>query len=693
MHRRPRATLAVPNALAVTAALTLTGAVQPTAAATADHPHRPVIHFSPDRNWMNDPNGLIHHDGLYHLYFQYNPEGDRWGNMSWGHATSPDLVHWTEQPVAIRFTEQEHVFSGSIVYDEHNTSGLGTPENPPLVAAYTSAYTPASERPGVQAQSLAYSLDGGYTWERHAGNPVLDIGRSDFRDPKVFRYEEGGYWVMAAVVATEYTVHFYRSENLRDWEFLSDFGPAHAADGIWEVPDLFELPVDGDPDDTRWVLIVNLSPGAITGGSGAQYFVGDFDGITFTPDHLVDPGPPPGDLIADFENGYGDWDVVDDLDGTGGPGPFGDAPAGGTLPHQQQVLGRVGDGLVNTYLGGDGPRGHATSPEFTVGRDHINLKVGGGHHPDTGDGGHASVDLLVDGEVVRTATGRNTEHLDWVAWDVSEFAGRTARIRIDDDATGQWGHVLVDHIVQSDHPQPGLAAYDWLDHGRDHYAAVSFNDAPGGERITMAWMNNWQYAEATPTAPWRGAMTLPRRLELRTVDGRPRLFQNPVDRLTEVYGDPVLDRPRIPVTPHQGYALPSVGQGRAYQVEATLRPDRAQEFGLRVHEGGGQAAVVGYDTRTEELFVDRTNSGNTGFHHAFPSRSAARLPLTDGAVRLRVVVDTSSVEVYAADGLVAFTELVFPDPAHTGLSLYALGGHGIAEDVTVRPLVPDGSGH
>lgn len=698
MHRRPTAgprrprrrpaLTALSAALAATAALTLTGAVNPTA---ADHPHRPVVHFTPAGNWMNDPNGLIHHDGLYHLYFQYNPEGDRWGNMSWGHATSPDLVHWEEQPLAIRFTGQEHVFSGSIVFDEHNTSGLGTAGNPPLVAAYTSAYTSASDRPGIQAQSLAYSLDGGYTWERYAGNPVLDIGHTDFRDPKVFRYDDGGdgYWVMATVVATERTVHFHRSDDLINWEFMSSFGPAHAVDGIWEVPDLFELPVDGDPGDTRWVLLVNLSPGAVAGGSGAQYFVGDFDGTRFTPDRLLDPGPPEGTLIADFENGYGDWEVVNDLDGTGTPGPFGDAPAGGTLPGQQEVLGRVGEGLVNTFVGGDAPRGHATSPAFVIERDHIALKVGGGNHPNTGGSGHASVDLVVDGEVVRTATGRDTEHLDWTNWDVTEFAGRTARLRVDDDATGQWGHVLLDHAVQTDRPQPGLADYDWLDHGRDHYAAVSFNDTPDGARVTMAWMNNWQYAEDTPTSPWRGAMALPRRLELRTADGRPRLFQNPVDQLADVYGEPLLERPRIPVGP-RGHRLPSAGPGRAYQVEATLRPGEAEEFGLRVHEGGGQATVVGYDAAAGELFVDRTRSGDTGFHHAFPSRSTAALPLTDGAVRLRVVVDTSSVEVFADGGRVTFTELVFPDPARTGLSLYAVGGRGTAEEVTVRPLEPGG---
>ncbi|KOX15389.1 glycoside hydrolase family 32 protein [Nocardiopsis sp. NRRL B-16309] len=690
--RRPAGTTArtATIALVTGAALTLTGAAAPAAAET-DHPHRPRIHFTPAQNWMNDPNGLIHHDGVYHLYFQYNPEGDRWGNMSWGHATSTDLLTWEEQPLALPYTDDEHVFSGGIVFDEHNTSGLGTAENPPLVALYTSAYTGASERPGIQAQSAAYSLDGGYTWERYDGNPVLDIGSGEFRDPKVFWYEEGGYWVMATVVATEHTVHFHRSDDLLEWEFLSDFGPAHADGGVWEVPDLFELPVDGDPDDTRWVLIVNLNPGSVAGGSGAQYFVGDFDGTAFTPERLVETGPPDGEVFAGFEDGYGGWEVVNDLDGLGGEGPFGTEPAAGTLDGQHPVTGYEGERLLNSFVGGDAPRGHATSPEFTIDRDFVNLLVGGGHHPRTGGGGHASVDLVVDGEVVRTATGQDSESLDWVSWNVADLVGHTARLRVEDDATGGWGHVLLDHVMFSDDPVPGLADYDWLDWGRDYYAAVSYNDTPDDARVTMAWMNNWQYAQDTPTSPWRGAMALPRQLELETVDGRPQLVQNPVDQLESVYGDPVYERDRAPVHA-RGLDLPPAEPGQAYQIELTLRPGRAGEIGLRVHEGADQATVVGYDTAAQELFLDRTASGNTGLHPAFPSRSTVPLPLTDGALRLRVVVDTSSVEVFADGGRATLTDLVFPDPDATGISVRADGGTGSVEDVVIRPLGPDPNG-
>ncbi|MCC6225201.1 MAG: glycoside hydrolase family 32 protein [Microthrixaceae bacterium] len=258
-------------------------------------PFRPGYHFSPARNWMNDPNGLVFHDGVYHLYFQHNPLGDQWGNMSWGHATSADLIRWVEQPLAIPQTLDndghaiEDIFSGSVVVDNYNRSGLGTAGNPPLVALYTSAYTLAHPQwPLRQAQSLAYSTDGGFTWTKYDRNPVADRGSTDFRDPKVFRYRKadtrGGYWVMVAVEAVDRQVVFARSDDLKTWEHQSVFGPANAVDGVWECPDLFELPVDGDPDNTRWVLVVNLNPGSVAGGSGGQYFVGHFDGVEFTPD-------------------------------------------------------------------------------------------------------------------------------------------------------------------------------------------------------------------------------------------------------------------------------------------------------------------------------------------------------------------------------------------------------------------------
>ncbi|CAH0140497.1 Levanase [Microbacterium foliorum] len=235
------------------------------------------MHFAPRSNWMNDPNGLVFHDGLYHLYFQYNPHGVEHANLSWGHATSTDLARWTEHDPAILWDDDAQIFSGSVVVDYGNTSGFGTDERPPLVALYTAA------APGHQAQALAYSTDGGYVWAKYSGNPVLDRGTSDFRDPKVFRYDDGGdgYWVMVAVEAQDRQVLFHRSDDLKTWTFLSSYGPAGPVGGVWECPDMFPLAVDGDDDDVRWVLLISLNPGGIAGGSGTHYVVGDFDGTTF----------------------------------------------------------------------------------------------------------------------------------------------------------------------------------------------------------------------------------------------------------------------------------------------------------------------------------------------------------------------------------------------------------------------------
>ncbi len=251
---------------------------------------RSPLHFRPARNWMNDPNGLVFHDGRYHLYFQYNPEGATHGFMSWGHASSTDLVRWEEHPVAIRYTEEHEIFSGSVVLDEPDTSGLGAPEKSPLVAVFTLADQVGRH----QAQGIASSLDGGLTWRLYDGNPVLDRGSADFRDPKVFRYSgpAGAYWVMVAVEAVERRVLLYRSDDLKTWTYLSDYGPRGATGGVWECPDLFPLAVDGDPSEVRWVLLISLNPGGIAGGSGTQYVIGSFDGVRFTPDEPMPPAAP-----------------------------------------------------------------------------------------------------------------------------------------------------------------------------------------------------------------------------------------------------------------------------------------------------------------------------------------------------------------------------------------------------------------
>jgi sucrose-6-phosphate hydrolase SacC (GH32 family) len=240
---------------------------------------RPTFHFTPEKNWINDPNGLLFYKGKYHLFYQHNPSGILWGNMSWGHSVSSDLQSWQHMPVAIPCTDATGIFSGSAVVDYTNTSGFGSIDNPPLVAIYTVHQNDASN----QSQHIAYSLDEGTTWTKYADNPVLDLGMTDFRDPKVSWNESTQSWLMTVAKPLEYKIAFFSSPDLKNWTHLSDFGPMAATGGCWECPDLF--PLQTPNGQTRWVLIVSLNPGGIAGGSGTQYFIGDWDGKTFTPSH------------------------------------------------------------------------------------------------------------------------------------------------------------------------------------------------------------------------------------------------------------------------------------------------------------------------------------------------------------------------------------------------------------------------
>ena len=510
-----------------TASTSLLPATALSLAAPAD-PFRPEWHYSARKNWLNDPNGLIHVHGTYHLFYQHNPSGQAWGNMSWGHATSPDLLHWEEQPVAIPCDGNEAIYSGSVVFDPDNTSGFGTPGTPPLVAIYTSAYTDAAPLRGRQAQSLAYSLDLGQTWTKYAGNPVLDRASANFRDPKVFRYDgpAGSYWVMAAVEATDRVVVLYRSENLRDWDYLSSFGPANATEGDWECPDLFPLPVDGDPADTKWVLVINLNPGGIAGGSGAQYFVGTFDGVRFRSETTVTEG----------------------------------------------------------------------------------LQPDGSRMPD----------------------------------------------------------------------------YAWLDWGRDYYAAVSFNDAPGGRRIMIGWMNNWDYAATTPTEGWCGAMSLPREVTLTRRDGGVVLRQTAIDPFDGADARRISLGPRelhpgtvdLPVS-DPGAAGGGLGgaASAAARIDVEIEPGTAARVGLLLRTGGTERTVLAYETATSRLFLDRRASGAVDFHEGFASVEHVAVPLDGGRLRLQVYLDACSVEVFAQDGLAVLTDLVFPEASSTGMALFA-EGHG-----------------
>ena len=259
---------------------------QPMVYPTYQEPFRPQFHFTPPRNWMNDPNGMVYYDGEYHLFYQYNPFGDKWGHMSWGHAVSHDLVHWRHLPVALSEQGQVRIYSGSAVVDYANTTGFGRDGQPAMVAIYTGHRDENKQAQRVEDQRLAYSIDRGRTWTHYSGNPVLDIGALDFRDPKVFWHEPTSRWIMIVVLPDEKKMRLYASVDLKTWTQLSEFGPAGAWRDpiIWECPDLFPLEVEGEPNATKWVLIVNINPGGPAGGSGTQYFIGDFDGTKFIPD-------------------------------------------------------------------------------------------------------------------------------------------------------------------------------------------------------------------------------------------------------------------------------------------------------------------------------------------------------------------------------------------------------------------------
>lgn len=822
--------------------------------------YRPAVHFSPEKNWMNDPNGMVFHNGVYHLYYQHNPSGNTWGNMSWGHATSTDLVHWKEQPLAISTDDQEDVFSGSVVVDKDNSSGFGTAENPPLVAIYTSAYKDPSPHRGLQAQSLAYSLDDGQTWTKYNGNPVLNRGSTNFRDPKVFWYSSpdgGGYWVMTAVEAADHKVLFYKSTDLKDWTALSEFGPANATGGLWECPDLFPLAVDGDPNNVKWVMVVNINPGGVAGGSAGQYFVGSFDGTTFTSESTKpSESLPAGTPIAGFNDGsYNGW-TVNNEPGNWKNGPFGDTPAAGSLPGQSPVTGFVGAGLVNSFNDGDWPLGSMSSPDFTVDSDYINFLVGGGQHPRvsdkldntppagdllfdgfevpdgstlaeagwtgtgdlapsfqpatsggdyyigakrintwetgvtpgddrqgtltspeftltrnfisllvgggqrspgsgqvleaqllvdgvvvrtlsgddsgqlnwkgwdvsefagkqaqlrivdqaTGGWGHltldhvmltdqaavprsdeTSVNLVVDGQVVRSTTGANSEVLDWANWNVSEFKGRQAQIRIVDNNRFGWGHILADEFIASSAPaKPRINSYDWLDYGRDYYASVSFGNMPEDKRVMLGWMNNWDYANTIPTSPWRSAMSLPREVSLTQTPAGPRLAQKAVKQVDKLGTKASYsDKKGASIAPGT-HPLPASASGDVQRIDVTFAPGTAVKSGITVLGDGTHSTVIGYDAASGEVYVDRGNSGNTGFHPLFTSIDSAPVTLNaDGTVTLRIYVDRSSVEVFAQGGQRTITDQVFPGSGAGEVALFADGGTARLKSLTVTPL-------
>ena len=418
--------------------------------------YRPAYHHTPAYGWMNDPNGMFYKDGVWHLYFQHNPFGSQWENMTWGHSTSADLMHWTFQGEAVEPDAWGTVFSGSAVVDKEGTAGFGKNA---VVAMYTSAGE-------SQTQSIAYSTDSGQTFTKYNGNPVLTSNVPDFRDPHIFWNEDIKKWNM--ILAEGQHMNIYSSADLKDWAYESSFGEGYGCHGgVWECPDLMKLKVRGT-DREKWLLLCNINPGGPFGGSATQYFVGDFDGHRFTCD---------------------------------------------------------------------------TKPEVTK----------------------------------------------------------------------------------------------WMDYGKDHYATVTFDNAPGGRHVAMAWMSNWQYANQVPTMQYRSANSIPRDLGLFEYKGNTYCSVTPSEEITAARSK-----------------KPSKSLSEACEMVVNLKGDAT----ITLSNSKGEKVVMTYKAKDETFSMDRTLSGKTDFSSDFAAITTA--PVYGKMNKLRIFIDKSSIEVFDNDGKMAMTNLVFP---------------------------------
>ena len=473
---------------------------------------RPAFHPTPDYGWMNDPTGMVYADSLWHLCYQWNPYGSKWANMTWGHATSRDLIHWERQEPTILPDGLGMIFSGSSAIDHHNSAGFGKDA---IVTLYTSAAA-------SQMQSLAYSTDGGNTFTKYPGNPVITM-ETEARDPNMFWDEAHQQWVMLLAHALEKEMLIYTSPNLKQWTLASRFGKGMGAQGgVWECPDLFELPVSGSTgNEKKWALVCNLNPGGPFGGSATQYFIGDFDGTTFKADTNTT----------------------------------------GTIPTK------------------------------------------------------------------------------------------------------------------------------WMDYGKDHYAAVSWSDAPNNRRTVIGWMSNWQYAAEVPTLQYRSANTLPREMGIfKDTDGQYYLSSTPSPELEALRGGLHHQSRRFSLgKSDKTISLPTHNDGIC-EILVDFEARKGQVLTLTLANKAGERVVLTYDSDKETLAFDRTQSGIVNFSQDFPAVTVAPTYRHDGKLSLRIFVDRSSIEVFEKEGRLAMTNLVFPNSPYTELSLKCSKGKAKISNLKVYSL-------
>ena len=473
--------------------------------------YRPAYHHTPLYGWMNDPNGMVYKDGVWHLCYQWNPFGSKWQNMTWGHSSSRDLIHWEHHEPTLLPDGLGTIFSGSSAVDVANSAGFGKDA---VVTLYTSAAT-------SQIQSLAYSTDGGYKFSTYEGNPVLPF-ESEARDPNMWWNNETKLWTLVLAHALEHEMLIFTSPDLKQWTLQSSFGKGLGAqDGVWECPDLFELPV-ANTNVKKWVLVCNINPGGPFGGSATQYFVGDFDGKTF---------------------------------------------------------------------------------------------------------------------------------------------------KVDVDAEGN-------------------VPTKWMDFGKDHYATVSWSDAPDGRRTVIGWMSNWQYATEVPTLQYRSANTLPREMGLFEEKGQYYVSSTPSPELTALRGDLTHQAKRVSVSnkPHN-ITLPRENDGICeilMEVDARGADSLVMTFSNKAKE---EVKLI-YHVYKSELSFDRTRSGLVDFSQDFPAVTVAPTFSSKGKVKLRLFIDRSSMELFEQDGRFAMTNLVFPTSPYTTLSLESAGGKAKVTNLQVYSIQP-----
>lgn len=632
-----------------------TSFAQPRSQSPEHKKYNPSYHFYPS----GDPTGLFFIGGRY-----YN---------NWGSAASKDLVHWEyvgfgrerlrlrmageSLPEAVRDSLSRGLprlgGTGTVVVDWNNTSGFGKDGKPVLVSHFHNNSQPW----GNQIVGLAYSNDTAKTWTRYQEKyPVLDINNREFRDPHIFWYEPTKKWIMAIVAADMPKVKFFDSDDLKDWTLVSEFGPWGAVGGVWECPDFFPLPVDGDPSKIKWVLALSVQP------LNGQYFIGDFDGKKFTLDESFaqqlsyDKYTPQGTLLFDFERGLDDWKMEGEA--------FIESPSNQALLGQGAAMGYFGRFYLNSHHQRGQASGRLTSPPFKITKKYINFLAGGSYSPE-----NQLLSLVVEGQNVRTQTGNNSGGLQWFAWDVSEFLGKEGRILAVDNGNGQ---IVADQFMLSDEPaKADREKAFWFDYGPDFFAVKSWGSYAENEkrRIWTAWMGSWRYAAVEPV---RGIQSIPRSVELKTFPEGISLVQKPIKELQSLrkkmktVGENVFEGnwKADKITPSKN----------AYEMIVEIENISAEEFGVKVCTGNNQQTIVGYSPKTEEIYLDRRKSGLVEFSGLFPQVNKGYLKNRNNNLTLHLFVDNSSVELLANDGEAAISSKIYPDPASLGIEFFASKG-------------------